>query len=65
MQITAVLDIAKAAKTPRVLRGHSIISPTGNAELAVEDEKELRRKYIYRAIEMLQGPGQPGVAVEV
>jgi glycine/betaine/sarcosine/D-proline reductase family selenoprotein B len=38
----------------RILSGTVIPNPYGNAELPPEREKELRRKYIQRALNLLQ-----------
>jgi hypothetical protein len=38
----------------RVLQGQSITCVVGNSVLTREQEKALRRKYVLRAIEMLQ-----------
>jgi hypothetical protein len=38
----------------RILRGQSITCVVGNSVLTKEQEKALRRKYILRALEILQ-----------
>jgi glycine/betaine/sarcosine/D-proline reductase family selenoprotein B len=38
----------------RILRGQSITSVVGNSVLTKEQEKALRRKYVLRALEILQ-----------
>jgi betaine reductase len=38
----------------RILQGQSITCVVGNAVLTKEQEKALRRKYVLRAIEILQ-----------
>jgi len=40
----------------RVLQGQSITCVVGNSVLTKEQEKALRRKYVLRAIEILQTP---------
>lgn len=38
----------------RILQGQSIVNLLGNVKLNRNEEKELRRKYVLRALEMLQ-----------
>ena len=38
----------------RIVAGSKIVNPLGNADLDPEDEKELRRAIIERALESLQ-----------
>jgi hypothetical protein len=38
----------------RILRGQSITCVVGNSVLTMEQEKSLRRKYVLRALEILQ-----------
>lgn len=61
VQITAVVDVAKANHAPRILRGHAIIVPVGNPDLTPADEKTLRAKYIEKAFELLKSPAEVGV----
>lgn len=39
--------------------------PVGNPNLDVEDEKRLRRRFIERALEILQSPAKPGTINEL
>ena len=59
VQICSVVDIAKAVGTGRILRGFAITCPVGDPNLSVEDEKNLRKKYMEKALCMLQTPANP------
>jgi betaine reductase len=54
VQITAVPDVAKMLGVNRILRGQTVTCVVGNSALSGEQEKELRRKYVVRALELLQ-----------
>lgn len=54
MQITAVPPVAKMVGVNRALRGQTITNVLGNASLPPDKEKELRHRYIRRALEILQ-----------
>ena len=54
VQITAVPSAAIMVGIHRVLVGNKITNPYGDHTLDPEAEKELRRKYIRRAMELLQ-----------
>lgn len=54
VQITAVPNVAKMVGVNRILRGQSITCVLGNSVLTPEQEKALRRKYVRRALEILQ-----------
>jgi glycine/betaine/sarcosine/D-proline reductase family selenoprotein B len=54
VQITAVPSVAKMVGVNRVLRGQSITNVLGNRNLPLAKEKELRYRYIRRALEILQ-----------
>jgi hypothetical protein len=41
----------------RVLRGESVANILGNAQLNRNEEKSLRRRYVLRALELLQTEG--------
>lgn len=45
----------------RILRGQSVTAVLGNTKLEASTEKALRRKYIQRSLELLQGEGKKGV----
>jgi len=54
VQITAVPNVAQMVGVNRILRGQSITCVVGNSVLTKEQEKALRRKYVLRALEILQ-----------
>lgn len=60
VQICAVVDIAKSVGSSRILRGFAITCPVGNPHLTPEDEKNSRRRYVEKALEMLCKPGERG-----
>ncbi len=51
--ITAVPSASVMVGVSRILSGKTITNPFGDAELPREREKELRRKYITRALDIL------------
>jgi glycine reductase len=54
VQITAIPPIAKMLGINRIVQGRAITNPVGDPTLPEEQEKELRRKFILRALELLQ-----------
>ena len=54
MQITAALPVAKMVGANRTVLGNGIVHVVGDAKLAPEKEKELRRKLIEQALSVLQ-----------
>lgn len=54
VQITAVPDAAKMAGVYRILEGQTVPCVAGNSSLTKEEDRELRRKYVLRAMEVLQ-----------
>lgn len=54
VQITAVPNVAKMVGVNRILQGQTVPCPVGNSILTPQQEKELRRKYVLRAMELLQ-----------
>lgn len=38
----------------RIVQGQAVTSPVGDPALSKEEEKELRREYILKALELLQ-----------
>lgn len=54
VQITAVPSAATMIGVSRILSGKTITNPYGDASLLPEQEKELRRKFIRRSLELLQ-----------
>jgi glycine reductase len=51
--VTALPTIAQMVGTNRILRGVAITHPTGDPSITTEDERELRRRIVARALEML------------
>jgi len=49
----------------RLIRGFSITSPLGDPRKSPEKEKEMRRKYIEKAITMLQEDGKEGAFEDI
>ncbi len=62
VQISAVPNVAQMVGVNRILRGQTVPCVVGNSALNREQEKELRRKILSRALEMLQMPA-PGPKV--
>ena len=54
MNITAVPTVSQMIGVTRVLRGQSVPNVLGDSQLQIDREKLLRRKYILRALEILQ-----------
>jgi len=54
VQITAVPSVAEMVGVTRVLQGVAIPSVLGDRNLSKDMEKQLRRKYILRALDLLQ-----------
>lgn len=66
VQITAVVDIAKSMGISRILRGFAITSPVGNPIIgSSNDEKVSRKKYIEKALEILQKKGNAGAVNDI
>ncbi|MGH7873566.1 MAG: hypothetical protein ACREQO_15260 [Candidatus Binatia bacterium] len=53
-QICTMIPVAKEVGSLRAIASGGIVSPTGNAELAPDKEKQFRRELILRALETLQ-----------
>jgi glycine reductase len=54
VQITSALPIAKMIGSNRVVLGNGIVHVTGDAKLSPDDEKDLRRKLVQKALDALQ-----------
>ena len=54
MQITSALPVAKMIGANRVVLGNGIVHVVGDASLSAEEEKQLRRRLIEKALHMLQ-----------
>jgi glycine reductase len=56
VQITAALPVAKMVGANRTVLGNGIVHVVGDANLPPEQEKQLRRKLLEKALEQLQNP---------
>jgi glycine reductase len=54
VQITSARSIAKMVGSNRVVLGNGIVHVTGDAKLSPEEEKELRRNLVQKALAALQ-----------
>jgi len=64
VQITAIPNVAKMVGVNRIVQGRAVPNPVGDPCLPPEEEKELRRGYILKALELLQQEVEgPTVAV--
>ena len=54
MQITAALPVAKMVGANRTVLGNGIVHVVGDAKVAQEKEKEVRRKLVEQALSALQ-----------
>ena len=54
MNITAVPTVSQMIGVTRILRGQSVPNVLGDSQLQKNRENLLRKKYIFRALEILQ-----------
>jgi glycine reductase complex component B subunit gamma len=54
VQITSALPIAEMIGSNRVVLGNGIVHVTGDAKLSADDEKDLRRRLVQKALDALQ-----------
>jgi glycine reductase complex component B subunit gamma len=54
VQITSALPIAKMIGSNRVVLGNGIVHVMGDAKLSADDEKDLRRRLVQKALDALQ-----------
>jgi len=54
VQITSAMPIAKMVGSNRVVLGNGIVHVTGDAKLSRDEEKDLRRKLVQKALAALQ-----------
>ncbi|MCH8309506.1 MAG: hypothetical protein IIB17_03285 [Chloroflexi bacterium] len=52
-QVTPMTLVAETVGSNRIIRGRSIVHPLGDAELAPDEERELRRNLVQRALDAL------------
>ncbi len=64
VQITSAMPIAQMIGSNRIVLGNGIVHVTGAANLTGEEEKELRRKLITKALELLESNQQQSKASE-
>ena len=48
-----MMPVAKALGPHRIVRGQGILYPVGDAELAADEELELRRRLVAKALDAL------------
>ena len=53
-QITPMILVAETVGSNRIVRGRSIVHPLGDAELTLDEEQELRRTLVQRALDALE-----------
>ncbi len=56
--MTAMTPVAEAVGSNRIIRGHGIVYPLGDAELSPAEELELRRQIVQQALEALATEGR-------
>ena len=54
MQITSALPVAKMVGANRVVLGNGIVHVVGDANVSTEEEKNIRRSLIEKALEILR-----------
>ncbi|HBK81862.1 MAG TPA: hypothetical protein DDZ83_19695 [Nitrospinae bacterium] len=54
VQVTSALPIAKMIGSNRVILGHGIVHVAGDPSLSPEEEKNLRRQLVLRAMDALE-----------
>ena len=54
VQITAIPTVAQMLSVSRIIVGRAVPHPTGDVRLDEKKEKALRRKYVLKALELLQ-----------
>lgn len=54
VHITAIPNISKMVGVNRIVQGQAVTTPLGDPGLAEEDEKDLRRRYVEKALDLLQ-----------
>lgn len=54
MQITSAMPIAKMVGSNRLVLGNGIVHVVGDAKLSAEQEKEVRRQLVQKALNALE-----------
>ena len=54
MQITSAMSIAKMVGSNRLVLGNGIVHVVGDAKLAAEQEKDVRRQLVHKALAALE-----------
>ena len=54
MQITSAMPIAKMVGSNRLVLGNGIVHVVGDAKLSAEQEKEVRRQLVQKALHALE-----------
>ena len=57
-QVTAMPPVAQAVGSNRIIRGHGIVYPLGDAGLSPNEERELRRRIVQEALKALTTEGK-------
>jgi glycine reductase complex component B subunit gamma len=57
VQITSALPIAKMVGANRTVLGNGIVHVVGDIKVSLEQEKEVRRQLVQRALEALRSDG--------
>jgi glycine reductase len=52
--VCSIIPVALMVGSNRIVKGNKIVNPLGHAELELQDEKELRRSIVEKALEALQ-----------
>jgi betaine reductase len=58
VQITSAMPIAKMVGSNRLVLGNGIVHVVGDAKLSAEQEKEVRRQLVQKALAALQADKQ-------
>ena len=54
MQITSALPVAQMVGVNRVVLGNGIVHVVGDAKVSADEEKNIRRQLVQKALEALQ-----------
>ena len=57
-QITAMVSVAKAVVSNRIVRAQGIVYPLGDAELSPDEERDLRQRLVQEALDALASEGK-------